>query len=270
LLIDEGVEVAYVSTVTEELVAEAKAARKEAKQVIEDEGATSADIMSKVLQRKSTKLLLKDPQFKLELGLVTQLVAEGSNSQLLRRALAVLPSANKMVTVDRCAQQLHQLGSSDLHKVSSRGSQEKLKVVQQMVNAIVQGLPPDISLKADCEFVSNAVTSFQWFVTLPPSTGSANARIKYGDEAMKGLIAKVKQKHTEGTATLDDIRPLKVFFWLVPAEHADAINKITVEVSSSTAAALEVAQAPKAKAKSKAGKASKVDDAMKSALDMFR
>ena len=154
--------------------------------------------------------------------------------------------------------------------MSSRACQEQLKLTQELVAAIVQSRVPDVEAAMRSEFLKQVVASFQWFVSFCPSAGSGDAgATKYGTDALLLMLRACKAKHQEQKATLQDVAPLKVFHWLLPAEILVEVNILAKKVSSSASAIMPVVKSKGGKSKMQ-GKIVEEDAALKNALDMFK
>ena len=83
------------------------------------------------------------------------------------------------------------------------------------------------------------------------------------------MLKACKAKHQEQKATLQDVAPLKVFHWLLPAEILVEVNILAKKVSSSASAIMPVVKSKGGKSKMQ-GKIVEEDAALKNALDMFK
>lgn len=266
-LLADGPDTTFKARIDPALVKQGEAARALAKTMITDACVSTADVLAKLFHQKTAALLLMDPYFKVELGLVNLITGEGSEGRLSKSILKCMPSAGNIFGPEAAAQKLHSLAAGELFKMSSRSCQEQLKLAQELVAAIVQARVPDVEEALNCKFLKDVVTSFQWFVSFSPSSSSSGQEdTVYGTDAMKLMLADCKQKHKEQQATLQDVAPLKVFLWLLPDALQTEANHLAKEISASASKVLPTVKGKSSKSKSSKGQ----DHALKQALDMFK
>lgn len=183
----------------------------------------------------------------------------------MARILKELPSSQKLASAECVAQRLNALSGGDLYRLSSRSSQEKLKLTQTMLAAIVESRRPEVQSAMADEFLSKVVASFQWFLQYRAAGAKT---FSYGVEAIQHLLKAAESKSLQHKATLDDIAPLRVFHWLLDESQCELVDRLAKQVASSASSTLAVVK-DKGTTKKKGGKEA-TDTALENALNMFK
>lgn len=227
----------YKATVAEATMKEPAAARDVAKTVVTDANATTADAVAKLLNQKAPSLILPDPSFMLELGIVTELTTDCQENKLMARVLKELPSVQKIAAAECAAQKLNALSGSDLYRFSSRSSQDRLKLAHTMLAAIVESRRPEVQSALAEDFLGNVVTSFQWFLHCQ-AVGSKTTWC--GAEAAQRMLKSAGTKAQQNKAALEDIAPLRVFYWLLDDNQGEVVDRLAKQVALTASSTLAI------------------------------
>ena len=265
LLVPNGTCMKYKAKLDPALLKEPNASRSMVQNLVKDSSADSADLIQKMIFQKSTALLLMDADFQVELALLSSITSDGAQGKINSEIMLCMPSAEKKYTCEETAQLLKNLASGSLFKMSSRSGQQKLRMTQQLVDAIVEGRRPETSVVAQCTFLAEVVGRFQWF--LVRKVGGSTV---YGVEALKAVMSDAHAKLAAKTATLADVAPLQIFGWLLAGEEK---LKAETMVKAIVTSATSMADCMKSKSTASSSKSTAVkkqeDSALQKALDMF-
>lgn len=202
-----------------------------------------------------------DPNFKLELALIEELVGERSERRLRDIILDKMPSASKATSPREVATSLQVLQSTESFKLATRAAQEKVRAALALVSALAEDRTPDLQAASECSFLSDTVAAFQFFPTFRPAKGDAIR----GVAAFAPLIEAATHKSAAKTCSLADIAPLRVYSWLCPAHLDDPRLKAIADV--------EVAMASTFRPPASSGRArrakNKASGAQEAAMAMF-
>jgi len=83
-----------------DLLKEVRVARALAESMVKDEGELSSDLVSEVLRNKESTLISLDRLFKIEIAFMRQMVGAAGEKRLLEEVLALLPDAEKHISVE--------------------------------------------------------------------------------------------------------------------------------------------------------------------------
>lgn len=263
VVISPGSKVDFKAVVSVSMLKQASAARQQLRDMVSDASINSSDTLSKLVAQKSASLLLSDPSFKVELALVSELTRGDELGRLRRGIMDALPRSGNIFSAASSAQKLHILASGDLFRLSSRSSQEKVRIAQNIVAAIVDSRKPDTRSAAQDDFVAAVVSSLGWFLSVRKGSETI-----YGEQAAKELLSIAVKKHDSKGLAFADLEPLRVFSHLLSEcdnqQVDDMMKTIGKQVKRPTA---KVASA------SSSNKAPKKKDseqmALKKALSMF-
>lgn len=153
---------------------------------VSDAAVDTSGTLAKLLLQKTAALVLLDPFFKVGLSLVATLTDAGSSGKLPTRLLAALSTAENLVSAETAAQRLHGLAGGELYKLSSRSSQDKLKMSQQLLACVIEGRRLDVASALQCDFMSQVITAFQWFVSWPLAPTAKDPNV-YGTAALHAM-----------------------------------------------------------------------------------
>ncbi len=176
---------------SEPMLKNAAAARKTLKNMVADASVSSSDVLAKLVGHKAQGLLLQDPAFKIELAVVSELTRSDDKGRLRELVIQALPSAKNIWSAESAVQKLQILEGTELFKLSSRSSQEKVRIAQNMVAAISEGRKPDVRAMGDDEFVASVVSACQWFVE---HEVNAKDPILYGKAALAKKMEELEVK----------------------------------------------------------------------------
>jgi len=250
------------------LFKEAIAARDLVRQLVQEAGVQTADVLAKLMGQKTASLLLVDRGFRVELAVIGPMLAEGSESKLHRSLLMCLPAHDRIFGPEVAAQRLHHLAAGELFKMSATGCQQELRLTQELVGAIVEDRRLDVAEALKSTTMSAVVASFAWFVS--HTIGSAGE--KKGCLWRRGRRMQARRRHRdipEGQGHLGRFTPLKVYHWLVADDQAQALDKLARSVSANASAALKAVRGKSSASSSKKAAGDK-EVALKAALDMFK
>jgi hypothetical protein len=163
LLVPSGTCTKYKAKLDTALLKEPNASRTMVQNLIQDSSADSADLIQKMIFQKSTALLLMDADFQVELALLSSLTSDGAQAKINMEIMQCMPSAEKKFTCEETAQLLKNLAAGSLYTMSSRSGQQRLRMTQQLVDAVVEGRRPETTVVAQCTFLAEVVGRFQWF-----------------------------------------------------------------------------------------------------------
>ena len=205
------------------------------------------------LNAKKLQLQQLDASFDVEVGFWTSFKSASAEQACLAKLLACLPDAAAAATADRCQQQLRDLAKTPLCTFCGKGMESIVKEADEMLSAILSGIPPSWDERA----ISNA--SFKAVIdklgnlcAFGQLRGGAAAKAKY-DEVSKMSAEKWK------SATLKDLETLLVYGWLLTKEQRVKVQEwstslkrnVAKTASSSTVPREKVAKGEKRKRSSK-------------------
>ena len=262
----------YEAKLPDSMFASASAVRARLKRAVEDADAVTGDLVKHCLQKAAAGLLVDDPTFKIEMAIIEEMVDEGTGKRIVSAILECLPSLDNHFEAETAALKLHSLASGEAMKLADRSSQEKLKVVQTVVNALVEQRPPDLKEVSKADWMLDIVTRLQFFLRAPVEEGSANPPVN-GSAAIEPLLAALTASLAAGTVTMSDIAPLNCFSWLLSKEQKQQADALVTSVSDRWQNDLGESMRKRAKitrGKSKASSSTDVDRAMQESLDLFK
>jgi hypothetical protein len=135
--------------VPEAAIAQMKAARTCAEEILNDASAvnTFSDIQA-IMKSNSTLLIALDRTFLLELKWLEQHGEEAFAQAVHRKVMECFPTSSTSLTLNQSAMKLDDLLSSEMVKFSSARSQNEVKTIKRLVATMVQGLSPKESFAA--------------------------------------------------------------------------------------------------------------------------
>jgi hypothetical protein len=269
ILIPESQTCLEEATVADEVLAACAHARRCLANVIHDNSVGSADVLAKLVAQKTANIVTEDADARLELAMFHELTREDGVSRLQVEILKVLPAADRLCSADSAMTRLQALANGKLYKYSSRQAQEKLRITINLIGAIAEFRPPNVTHHAKDHFMAKVLIACSWFVSWKKG---ASAKV-YGAEAIMATMCMLVAKHAKGECTLDEITRARTFGWLLPAEQLKELEAMAIALAACNGG-------PKAKAKGKAtssaaverkakDKASKDEAASKKAASMF-
>jgi hypothetical protein len=273
-LVDETDVCEMKATVPKSLLKQAGSARSQIREMVKSASISSSDAMQKLLGSKSASLLLADSSFKLELSLLGELTRSDEHSRVRQAALECLPSDKLQLSLETSVQRLHVLSGTDLMKLSTRSSQEKVKILQGILTAIGQSRAPDLrAIKVD-DFVASAAARCGYFCTYRASDEDA-AKPVFGSEALLKLLDAAEAKAKKNALELEDVAILKTFNWLLNDAQQKRVTELakvpTTKSSGKSAASKGSSASSSAPSSSSAAplKAKSEKSAMQRAMDAF-
>lgn len=249
----------------------ANVARERLSQLISDNSATTGDLVRHVVGKFSKDLLLTDPSFKVELSIIDELVSDSGGARMQRAIIRCLPTLTTHMAPEEAAQRLHILRAGAWFQIADRSSQEKCKVVQSLVNSLVEAKPPDMADALNSPYMATIVAQFEFFLKSSSESGSSMANSKIGRTCIPGLIDEAAKGVSAGTAKLETLMSLRAYAWLMKETELQKVEALIAQIEEARKA--DVGEAARKRQKVKGPSASSqgdCDKAMKQCLDMFK
>lgn len=243
------------------------AARSQIKTIIGDNGAETGDIIQQHIEKNSSALLCVDRDFGVELAVFDLLAGSSSETRLVMHIMSCMPSETKAVEPENALQALTNLSRKEVTKLANRPAQAKLQVCIKVIGRIVDGRELDVADIRLCPILKAFYARLPLFIRHGTSATAAT-----GEAALAAILAEAQTKHEQGTATREDVQPLRTYsHWLAPASK-DLARELVASSDEKTGASLAKA-ARKGAANKKSATASssekKSDSAVLAAAAFF-
>jgi hypothetical protein len=200
---------------------------------------------------------------------MVDMVGAGGESRLQQAFIALLPTADKAVSLERAVQSASALQVGDLFKFCSPSAQGSIKAAADMISNMLQGYKPSFSMATP--FFSQVKVQLQFFCRhLQPASADEPATELVGSEALQHKLASVTEQDPSELA-VSDLEPFHVFSWLLSASEVEQIADLTTKVMAMVDKKFDKASAKKAAAKSTgaAQKKCQPGDDVQAALALF-
>lgn len=209
MLIKAGTTGPWKAKLPASLFEAAAAARSRLETAVKDADVVTGDLVSHAMTKAGPDLLVIDPTFRIEMAIVDELVSDATGTRVMNAILACLPEAGKHLEPETSAQKLHAFATSPGFALVDRQAQERVKVVQIVINSLVEQRPPDLSEVLKSTYMQPFVLRLQFFVKDP------SGKVGNGIKALHELLAAGTAKSAAGTAVVGDIAPLRTYMWLL-------------------------------------------------------
>ena len=187
--------------------------------------------MQALLLSKQANLLGLDPDFKVELSFMCDMVGCGGEARLHTRLMDCMPTILKANTIENVLQTGVQLASSALHKFCNQSAQGTLHTCLDMLHKMKSGRPPQLP-KDTTPNIGEFIARLQFFCRLKPEPVEGEEMKKeeelVGHDAIQEIWAKLSAKKDD--LKLDDLQPLHVFSFLLSPEDQKAAFQLTHEL----------------------------------------
>lgn len=190
----------------------------------------------------------------------------------MRAILECLPTATKHIAPEAAAQKLHGLRCSEWYKIADRGSQEKLKLCQSIITALVELRAPEFADTAKSDYMNQVIIRLQYFVQFTPGKGMADAgKTKLGLPALEAMLDSISSASMSASAASDAVSILKAYSWLLSDSQQSKMQAVAQTLSDKSRSDVGEA-ARKRQKKGPAASSSKgdADRAMQECLDIFK
>jgi hypothetical protein len=256
--------------VDRDLAVPAKVARAACAKVIKDAGCETGDTVLATFKHSTPQFFVMDPDFGVEVALVSYLCGPGSEQRLMSQLLLLMPSAASSQTVEAVLQAVNLMSTHDIFKMATRPAQAKHAFVVKVLGRILDNRAPDLSGINDDRFLQIFRTRLPFFIRFdfPGSSAKAPPKSLFGKEAMSALIEGALKKHGEGGCTAKDIAFLTPWRFLIGDTDLDKADQLLKAVQGDHVL-LDVAKKGKSSTKEKATGAKKQDVAVAEAMAMF-
>lgn len=277
LLVSGDDKALYKIAIDKSVVSAAATARSTLQKAVEAKSVKSADVLQKLVGMKSANMLLLDKTFKIEIQLITDVTRADGDSKLQTEVMKMLPSTEAWCSAEACAQRLQRLSAGDLMKLSARSAQEKLKMVQNLVQGIVEGRMPQVRTANTNDWSKEVLVRLALFLRVEVGA----KKFVYGAEACVKLLERLQASHKGKKAKMEEVTPIKTFGWLLSESQMATVDGIAKELANTSGGAKKVigkskdSSVPGSSASSsggaKSGDKQKAEDlSFQKAYDMFK
>ena len=261
MLISVGAGNPYKATLPAILFKDAKSCRAKHAQRVQDENATSGDMILATTRKHAADLALLDAFFQIDAQIVEDLVGSGVQARMVRKILEVCPSAERHLSASDAVQRLRALQASPWGKMADKDSQNKLACVITMITAIAEERCPDIAVAEANIVLQPVVNTFQYFiekVKVVSGKGQTAAEFLHGRQAVAHHFDRVDASDKAGKLDKSDTgyQLCKTFAFLLSAEQRLRLEEWHVKLEQAQDAEVRVAKARRLAGKSSKGAAS--------------
>ena len=250
------------------MLVKTKAARELLNGYFSNPSSHSPEGLKEVLNTKTTTLIGIDRDFKIELGLLEEMVGKKADKRLYDAVLATLPTATNYIAADQTLRDITEILAKELFKYASAGSQGQAQWAHRSVGHVVSGAQPHILDAKSTEFSHTFFSKLQFFVRHP--AGAEGQGCLVGADALTTLLNDGKDKHTRGEASFDDVAPFETFEWLVPKDIKATVDAIVKEIVAKLPTRAGATQASKDDYKTDALQTKADNASIAAAMDMFK
>lgn len=216
------------SPVDDELLKNFKQARRLCADLVKDSSIESFAEMAAVLQKRSQALCSIDATFVLELAWLGQ-AGEALEGAVTVRALACLPTENKLVSFTEALVSLSALRKSEMVRRSTVETQERLSSIEGVVHDMSRGIAPKHTAELMQGFYQDVLNRSVFFFTLPEAAASSlSASATAGKAALEGFVASLRQKQSaDEQVSLADVERTRPFWFALSPASLKAIREVT-------------------------------------------
>jgi hypothetical protein len=176
------------------------------------------------------------------------MVGPGGEARLHEAFLALLPTADKAVSLESAVQASRSLQGTDLFKFCSPAAQGSIRAAADMISNMLQGYKPSFSMANP--FYSQVKVQLQFFCRhLKPADADGPEQELMGSAALQLKLASVTEMEPSELA-MDNLEPFHVFSWLLAPHEVEEVNDLTAKVLAMVDKKFDKATAKKAAAKS--------------------
>ena len=213
------------STVAEAVFAKNRQARSTVEELLKNKTKSGISIQQAFEQHKYT-LLQIDRSFRLEMSFFASVVGDGAESRLRDEVLSLLPKAGNVKTLQGVRASLDALSKSKLVEFCGVGLQGTFRSVQAIIQACIENRPPAFDGSNLSGFMALVVDRVSLFCMCDSDAPEVECSKLFGKPAAEQLYKVLLGKEVKKTAiTIEDMRPLVPYSWLVPGKCVDDLRK---------------------------------------------
>lgn len=243
------------------------AARSQIRTIIDENGAETGDTIHQHIEKSASALLCAERDFCVELAVFDLLVGSSSEARVVMHIMACMPSESKAVEPEHNLQSLTNISRKEVTKLANRPAQAKLQVCIKVVGRIVDGRELDVAGIRFCPTLKDFYARLPLFIR--HGTGATAVT---GEAALSANMAEARTKHELGTATREDVQPLRTYSDWLPLASKDLARELVAAVDEKTGASSPKAArrgAPSKKSASALSSDKKSDSAVLEAAAFF-
>lgn len=221
-----------VNTVAASVVAVNKKAREAVEELLRGK-VQSAFVVQTILQEKKNIIRQLDRSFRLEIAFFASVSGPIAELRLRDEVLKVLPTLTQQKSTTETITLLRHLGNQKLLEFVGVGLQATFRSVISIIEAIDLGKPPAFDGSVLSPFMAAVMDQVALFCRIERSSGAKDQRKTYvGKEAAVKIHEELLAKESAKVSiSLNDLKPLIPFTWLVDATVTSDIKKWTNAVT---------------------------------------
>lgn len=218
--------------VDEDLLVAARSARTLLNQAVSDAAATSADMVTTLVYRRSASFRAVDAGFDVELAIVDGVCGEKAAINLKKETMATLPSEDSPILPEDSLQRIAKLVRSQVFQLAPLALQGKVQAVQKLISTVAEQrmLVFSEDYKKDTEFLADCVTRLQYFVSYKVKAVDGKEHVKYGTNALKAKLDDLISAHGDGNANANHCTPFIIFEYLLDSDSKEKARAITKDL----------------------------------------
>jgi hypothetical protein len=205
-----------IMKVCPQLCKSAMEARNATKEKADFQGELTGTVLKSLVATKSYQLLQVDPEYGVELAIISSVAGESSTSRLIELAKNCLPSATQHITPEQCIISLTKISCTNGFRLANSNGQSHVKYIMKLIGNLVSDTKPNFSSVGKDELLMDIVAQFKYFLAFEHPGGSAHqGTTARGDDALECMLAAAEAKKTAGPLVRGDIIKLETFDWLL-------------------------------------------------------
>jgi hypothetical protein len=212
---------------------------------------------TEVLKGSQAMLCALDKSFILEIAFVQENGQEQLDLAVARHLVECMPSKTKVVTISQCLKRITELKDSKMVQFTALSQQSKLEVCKSVLQKMMKGIPPHISLKDDKGFFGEFFSHLEFFARARRGEGKSSVEL-CGKPAVEAIVSALKATlaQEKRSPTMGELDSIMCFEYLLgPPDQAqlqtwqaDALANVAKGVATSAKTAGDEASSKSSKA----------------------
>jgi hypothetical protein len=205
-----------IMNVCSDLCKPAAEARSATKEKADFQGELTGAVLKSVVATKSYQLLQVDPEYGVELAILSSVAGESSTSRVIELAKACLPSLTQQMSPEQCVISLTKVSCTNGFRLANSNGQSHVKYIMKMVGNLVSETKPNFSSVGKDELLMDIVAQFKYFLEFEhPASSSQHGTTSRGEDALECMLAAAEAKKAAGPIARIDVAKLETFDWLL-------------------------------------------------------
>ena len=211
-------------------------ARTMAADILKNESITTLEGVSDALLKAGETLTELDRTFHIELQFLQKTAHEMLKEQVQESVLALLPTEENDVTLERAMASLSALATSEKVQFASIEAQGCVQSVRDVVAAMIDGISPTPNIIQGSAFYRSVLHQLQFFATTTPSdsASSGGCLVSKGKSAIDiewaAMSTAMGTDGGDATVTLGNFEIFQRFKWLLSEEQKTILGRWVSEV----------------------------------------